>query len=646
MTAANASQGAYFSQSWGWVALAFLVPTTVLLILERASAPGRLRIAFASLTGALAVWIALSSLWSISAPASLREVERMLVYVALALAIALVLRRGDAPGVLAGIGLGVLLVCGYALATRLFPDRFNAYDDPIVSNRLAEPLGYWNALGLLATLGLLVVAGLAAHSRRVAPTVVAAAALPLLATTLYFTFSRGAWAALILGFAVAICLDPRRLRLLWVTLVGAVPAVACVAYASRLDALTSEDFVPAAAAREGHRLAVVVAAAAVASALAARRPEPLPDGCPYLDVRVARSTPRSSASSSRRLVSLSSLSGPRDAFDKIEQRFNADPVGGVDLNDRLFSVSGNGRSEQLRVAWDAGREHPFVGQGSGTFEYLWYERRPNLLVVRDGHSLYMETFAELGLVGLALLVCALLALAVGGVRARRQPLVAAGVGTLAAWAAASAFDWHWEMVGVTLTALLAGGAGLVASERGAPRRLGVRARGTLVAAGVLLSVFATWSLVGNQALFAARDALGRKDWSSARDHGRRARALLFWSYEPDVVLGDAAAGSGDREGALHAYRDAVAADPNNWVTWLRLAQVARGSERAAAYDRVRSTEPPRRGLAGRVSFRAGLALALLAPPQHETACDECAADDHDAEERETGVRKRLGLCSG
>ena len=34
VTAANASQGAYFSQSWGWVALAFILPTTVLLIRE------------------------------------------------------------------------------------------------------------------------------------------------------------------------------------------------------------------------------------------------------------------------------------------------------------------------------------------------------------------------------------------------------------------------------------------------------------------------------------------------------------------------------------------------------------------------------------------------------------------------------------
>jgi O-antigen ligase len=599
VTAANASQGAYFSQSWGWVALAFLVPTTVLLILESVSAPGRLRVAFASFTGGLAVWIALSSLWSISAPASLREAERMLVYVAVALAITLVLRRGDAPGVLAGAGLGVLIVCGYALATRLFPDRFDAYDDPIVSYRLAEPLGYWNALGLLATLGLLLAIGFVAHARRVAPVLVAAAAIPVLATTLYFTFSRGAWAALILGIAVAVVLDPRRLRLIWVALLVAVPSGVCVAYASRLDALTTENALPAAAAREGHRLAVVVAVAAVASVFAAvaaravaRRRAVSPRSRRVFDVALGGLAVATVA------VVIVGVGGPAAAVDKLERRFNADPVVGVDLNDRLFSVSGNGRSEQLRVAWDAGRERPLVGQGSGTFEYVWYERRPNLLVVRDGHSLYMETFAELGLVGLVLLVGAVLVLVIGGVRARRQRLVATGVAALVAWAAASAFDWHWEMVGVTLTALLVGGAGLVASERGARRDLGRRARGPLIAASVLLSVFAVWSLVGNQALFAARDALGREDWSAAGDDGRRARALLFWSYEPDLVLGDAAAGSGDREGALRAYRDAVADDPNNWVAWLRLAQVARGSERAAAYDRVRELNPREKGLPG------------------------------------------------
>ena len=196
--------------------------------------------------------------------------------------------------------------------------------------RLAEPLGYWNALGLLATLGLLVVAGFVAHARRVAPALVAAAAVPVLATTLYFTFSRGAWAALVLGFAVAVCLDPRRLRLIWVTLVVAVPAVVCVAYASRLDALTTEDALPA--------------AAHVPGAPARRRRRQLPPSRP----RSRRLPPEPSARRARRVPTFASsvrrrarrprrrdrrcrLSSPSEApasaFDELEPTLQRRPRG-------------------------------------------------------------------------------------------------------------------------------------------------------------------------------------------------------------------------------------------------------------------------------------------------------------------------------
>jgi len=129
------------------------VPTTVLALLERTTAPGPLRVAFVATVGALAVWIALSSLWSVSSSGSVREVERILAYVAVALALAFVARRGDEPAVLSGALAGIALVTGYGLATRLFPDRFDTFADPDLPYRLAEPIGYWNALGLLATMG-------------------------------------------------------------------------------------------------------------------------------------------------------------------------------------------------------------------------------------------------------------------------------------------------------------------------------------------------------------------------------------------------------------------------------------------------------------------------------------------------------------
>jgi len=599
VTAANASEGSYFSQSWGWVALAFLIPTSLMLILERAAVPGRLRAAFALLMVALAVWIAVSAFWSVSSSGSIREFERMLVYVSLALALAILLRRGDAAGVAAGITIGIGFISSYSLATRLFPDRLGTPDDPTITSRLSEPLGYWNALGLLAAMGLLVALGFVAHSRRAWPAITAALTLPILATTLYFTFSRGAWAALAFGLAGIIALDPRRLRQLWGVIVVAPATVACVAYASQQDALTTEDAPTANAVAQGHRMALVVVVLAMCSGL-------LAGGAFYIARRaaVSRATVRvvnvglASAAIVVAGIALVASGGPRRAASELRARFDDAPVTGADLNARLFSASGNGRGESIGVAWDAFRERPALGYGAGSYEYLWYERRESHGVIRDAHSLYAEVLSELGVVGFTLLCAALVVPLIAAFRARRTRFVAAGAGAYLAWVAASALDWHWEMVGVTITAFLAGGAALLASDRRRPVPVVGKLRWIALSLAVGVTVLSIVSLVGNQALFAGREALARKEWAAAAGHGQRAQALLFWSYEPEIVLGDAAAGLGDREAALGAYRDAVATDPRNWVAWLRLAQAARGAERAAAFDKVRELNPLEEGLPG------------------------------------------------
>jgi O-antigen ligase len=592
VTAATASDGAYFSQSWGWVALAFLVPSTVLLILDRVSVPGRLRIAFAGLVAALGVWIALSTLWSISVPASAREVERLLVYVAVALAIALVLRRGDGPAVTGGVFVGGSLVVAYGLTTRLFPDRFDTSTDVFNATRLAEPLGYWNAFGLLAAIGAVLAVGVAAHARRSALAVAGGACLPVLVVALYLSFSRGSWLSLFFGLATTMALDPRRLTVLW-TIVALAPAsIAGVAYASRLDALTTDDVPAAEVARAGHRLAAVVAGLVVCSALLAWGAHRIAQAVPAT-TRVRRGTAAVLGAGVLAVAvgALLAAGGPASAVTKVRDRFEAVPSFGPNLNDRLFSISGTGRAETIRVAWDQGSDHPVVGTGAGTFEVVWYENRPSLQIVRDAHSLYVETFNELGIVGLALLLAALAVPLVAAIRARRMRFVAPACGAFLAWVSASALDWHWEMIGLTTTALLAGAVGLVSADRRSRGSLHDGSRLALLGVTATLSVFAVWSLVGNQALHAARDSLERKEWSEARDHALRAQALLSWSAEPDIALGDARAGLGDREGALRAYRAAVDADPRDWIAWLRIARVARGAESDAAYDRVRELNP-------------------------------------------------------
>lgn len=600
VTAANGSEGAYFSQSWGWIALAFLVPASLVLILGFASPPGRLRAAFALITGGLGAWIALSSIWSLSSASSIREAERMLVYVALAVAVALVLRRGDAAGLGGGVFIGVVLIASYALATRLFQDVFEMYDDPVLPYRLSEPLGYWNSLGLLTAIGLVVGLGFVALGKRTSHKIAAGIAMPVVAATLYFTFSRGAWVALGVGLVAMVALDARRLRLLWSALAIAPASIACVAVASQQEALTTEDAPVVDAVAEGHRLAFVVVAFALVSGVlawgAARVSRRI-----VVPRRVVRAVNGALVAllAAVLLAAVLVRGGPSQALAELKERFDAPlAVRESDLNARLFSVSGNGRSESIRVAWAAARERRVLGHGAGSYEYLWYERRSSQLVIRDAHSLYAEVLAEIGVVGLALLCLALLVPVVAAVKARRLRFVPAAAGAYAAWVAHSAMDWHWEMVGVTLTALLAGGVALLASERRRPVALPAAVRWPLLCVSIALTVFALVSLVGNQALFAGREALARRDWQSAAEHGRRAQSLLVWSYEPELVLGDAAAGGGDRAVALGAYRDAAATDRQNWIVWLRLAQVARGAEREAAYVRVRRLNPRERDLPG------------------------------------------------
>src|SRR5205814_3046095 len=106
----------------------------------------------------------------------------------------------------------------------------------------------------------------------------------------------------------------------------------------------------------------------------------------------------------------------------------------VNLNRRLLSFSGNGRADLWRLAWDEAQAHPLLGAGSGTYERFFLAHQPaDESRVRDAHGLYIETLAELGPIGLSLLLGALLLpLALVG-RSRGHPLVPVAAGAYVAY---------------------------------------------------------------------------------------------------------------------------------------------------------------------------------------------------------------------
>jgi hypothetical protein len=154
------------------------------------------------------------------------------------------------------------------------------------------------------------------------------------------------------------------------------------------------------------------------------------------------------------------------------------------LTARLFGAN---RPHYWHVAWHEVRLNPWLGSGAGTFDRYWLLYRPVSSFARDAHSLYLETLAELGPVGLALLLVAL-GLPLLVLRHRRDPLLATAAAGYAAYLLHTGVDWDWELPVVTLTGLICGGSLLVATRADDAPELRPWARLALIVPAVALAV--------------------------------------------------------------------------------------------------------------------------------------------------------------
>jgi hypothetical protein len=579
--------GGYFATTWGPVTLVFLIVAAAVLIVHPRPNVSARALALPGLLALLFVWILASSTWG-SPSEAVPEAQRALLYISGALALALVLRRGATAGVLIGIWAGICVVCLYALATRLFPEQFATFDT-IAPYRLSEPVGYWNALGLLATFGTLLAFGLTARSERLGVRLAAAASTVPLALTCYFTFSRGAWIALAIGVVVALIVDPLRLQFgLTLAVVAPWPALA-VLLASTSGPLTeSGSHTLAAAAEDGRVVAAVGAGLALFAAGAvtlvstfesrvrlapgARR---IGNGCVVLGVVVLVA------------VGVLRLGGP----SAIARSFAADPAAsGVNLNDRLFNLSGTGRVDLWRVALDDASENPALGSGAGSFKRYWLEHRPEAASVRDAHTLYIEMLAELGPIGLTVILAVFGLPLVLGLLARHRPFVPIATAVLVAYLARAAVDWDWEFPVLTLVAL--GCASVIVADGWKQASEPVRWRRiALLAAVVAIVPLVGVVTYGNRAEAAAAAAFDSRDFERSAREAERAERLAPWSVEPLVLLGRAQSAAGDRAAARTTLRRVVAREPDHWRAWLELAVASTGSAREVALRRARALNP-------------------------------------------------------
>jgi O-antigen ligase len=587
------SNGGYFPTAWGWGALVALCLVAVYLVVGEPVRPGVPALVLLGGLAGLAGWTWLSLTWSEDVSSSALEGQRMLLYVAAAGAFILIVRRRTVPHVLAGALAAVVSAAGYGLASRLFPERLGVFE-PTSSYRLTEPLGYWNGLGLFAAMGALLALGFAARGRSISGRALAAATLPILAATIYFTFSRGAWVAAAVGLVGAVALDPRRLQLIANGLALAPASALAVLLSSRQDALTRTDAPLSAASREGHRLALyilvlVAVSAAVGAALALLEPKFRPS--PTLRAGFAGGV------AVLVVVALGATfvryGGPIALVDKGYDSFTKTPTTNpVNLNRRLFTFTGRYRAELWEAAWDDYTANPVLGSGPGTYEQYWNRHRPIQHIVRDAHNLYLEVLAELGPIGLLLLALALAAPFVPAFKARRHPLVPTAVAAYVAFLVHAAVDWDWELTAVTLVALAVAVALLAAGEPDEPARpLGLSTRAAGAGAAIALSAVAFVGLVGASALAESERALDKGRYDKAGFEARKASRWWRWSSEPWRVLGDTQAAAGDLPAARASYRKAIDKDRRNWLLWYQLSSVSEGAEARQALAEAARLNP-------------------------------------------------------
>jgi hypothetical protein len=401
--------------------------------------------------GALAAWTALSTTWSRAAGDAVNDADRVGLYAA-AFGLAVVtmqlpaLRR-VAPAVLL---LGVVVVALYALVGRLLPDLFEVKRSSLAGDRLDQPLSYWNAMGILTGFGVLLAAAVAGDERWPSwkRALACAAGVPC-GLACYLTLSRASWAAVAAGLIVLVLLRP------WVASVVAaglaVVSAGLLAVLLRVfDGALYLDRGAGAQASDGPPVFVaMLLLSALAGAVLARL---LRRGDDRQLPRLRSAGALAAGVVVAVLVAGMTISFFAERTEKISKSA-----------DRVTSFK-TYRGDYWRVAVGSFADHPLAGAGTASFQVEWIRERDSeaRVFAFDAHSLYLETLAELGIVGFVLLGGVVYGVA-GGMRRRRwawpdDPLLAAAAAVLGAYAVHAGLDWDWEMPAVTLVALLAAAA--------------------------------------------------------------------------------------------------------------------------------------------------------------------------------------------
>src|SRR6188472_258513 len=494
--------------------------------------------------GALTLWAGLSIWWSIAGDLSWSWLARGLVYIAfLALGALAGAPAGGARRAAALLALVFGAAIGWALLGVAIPSLFPDGDRIA---RLREPVGYWNALALLAdaalALGLWV-----ARSPRVAGRVAGLLLVYGAVLAVLLTQSRAGVVGALAVLALWLVLSDERLEDALRAVVAGLPALLVGGWAFTRPALVEDGVLRADRVADGKVFAALTIGGAVLVALAAWRVSV--GTLVERRRRLLRSTLVVLCVVGLLVASVGFVATVGNPYSWASSQLSR----GECVNDpgRLTDLCANNRLQWWGEALDVVADRPAGGSGAGTFALARRRYRESATPVTEPHSVPLQLLADLGVVGL------LLGLTVVG-------------GAIVAARGGLRLVYDLDFLAVTGPAILALGV-LIAVGRPHAR---IRAGGAGIVAVGVVAVGAALAValpaLANRDVDRAFDAIDAGRLDDAVDAANRARRLNPLSLEPLQVHALVADAADDKAAAVAWYEKATELQPENPDPWYDL----------------------------------------------------------------------------
>ncbi len=559
--AALQPHGSYYPVAAGMLGIGVVALALGTLFLGHA--PPLLTGAAGAALGLLGAWAAVSPLWG-----GLPYVSWRFLGLALTGAAAIIVGSAVGPyarSVFAGLVAGL---AAHAVLSLVIIGVGDAPSSWFQARQFEGAVGYHNAEGVAMAIGVPLALMLGVSAAPWVRAAGAGATVVLLSVAL-LTQSRGTLAAIVLVVAVQTVLA-RRIRL--AALAGVVAAAGVVLFVflrpvdrALLDSAVSDDRALRTYVLIAFGLAAIVS---MASSLEVRAPS--------LDRRLVA---RFGAGAAVTIV-LAAVGGVAYALADggLRERLTAEPnspsqvVGG---DTRLSSFSPTGRVLQWRVALGMVADDPVLGAGGGAFPRRWGIERDNKdAYVLQPHSIQLEVAAELGGVGLVLLLAFVVLSAWTLFRGLGldRTVGAAAIASALAFLLIASVDWTFSFPALlVITCVVVGATGGRGRRRvpGIPRSAIQLAVG-LAAVGILVGPALSADALEDGRRYEALDDLAR-----AAERARHARGWVRWDPEVVSFQGLIAERSAQFERAADLYARAAELSQQPWLDTYREARAAR-----------------------------------------------------------------------